>query len=89
MDPAVFANPTTFDLGRAESRHMSFGHGPHYCLGARLAVLQGEIVLAALAKHAPGFELAGTALRRRDEMAFHSVAELHLRLVPELAGARS
>ncbi|WP_020665152.1 cytochrome P450 [Amycolatopsis benzoatilytica] len=80
LDPAVFTRPLEFDLDRTESRHLSFGHGPHYCLGASLAVLQGEAVLAALAAHSPDFQLADPEIRRRDEMAFHSPAALRLRL---------
>jgi cytochrome P450 len=82
LDPAVFTRPLEFDLDRTESRHLAFGHGPHYCLGASLAVLQGETVLAALAAHAPDFRLADQDIRRRDEMAFHSPASLRL-LLPE------
>ncbi|MCU1680035.1 MAG: Cytochrome [Amycolatopsis sp.] len=85
LDPAVFTDPLAFDLDRTESRHLAFGHGPHYCLGASLAVLQGELVLAALAAHTPDFSLVDTALRRRDEMAFHSPAELHVGLAPRSA----
>ncbi|MGH8985031.1 MAG: cytochrome P450, partial [Acidimicrobiia bacterium] len=43
-DPAVFADPDRLDLGRAEaSRHVAFGGGHHFCLGAALARLEGEV----------------------------------------------
>lgn len=86
LDPAVFTDPTRFDIGRNTSKHMSFGHGVHFCPGASLATLQGGIVLAALALRAPGFAVTGTP-RRRPESAFHSAAELPLRLDARAAAA--
>jgi cytochrome P450 len=47
-DPAVFDDPTRLDLLRAASAHLSFSHGIHFCLGAPLARLEGEIAFATL-----------------------------------------
>ncbi|HEY2699607.1 MAG TPA: cytochrome P450 [Pseudonocardiaceae bacterium] len=48
-DPAVFAEPDRFDLGRANLRqHLAFARGPHFCLGAELARLEASIALAAI-----------------------------------------
>jgi cytochrome P450 len=80
LDPAVFTDPTVFDLDRNEANSLAFGHGAHYCLGASLAMLQGEIVLQTLARHCPDFTVVGGPARRRAELAFHSFAELDLRL---------
>ncbi|SEK89169.1 cytochrome P450 [Streptacidiphilus jiangxiensis] len=79
LDPAAFTDPTRFDLDRTETNHLSFGHGPHYCLGAGLAMLQGEIVLETLARRAPGFRIVDGPAERRGELAFHSRASMRLR----------
>jgi cytochrome P450 len=53
-DPAVFADPQCFDVTRTGAdRHVAFSQGIHYCLGAGLARLEGEIGLRALAATTP------------------------------------
>ncbi|MCX4911508.1 cytochrome P450 [Streptomyces sp. NBC_00878] len=56
-DPAVFPDPHVLDFERSGGRHMAFGHGPHFCLGAALARLEGAIVLEALLTRLPGLRL--------------------------------
>lgn len=57
-DPEVFRQPDTFDLTREPNRHLTFGHGTHFCLGAPLARLEGRIALAALIHRFPQLDLA-------------------------------
>ncbi|WP_250405122.1 cytochrome P450 [Streptomyces cellostaticus] len=47
-DPSVFAEPDTVSGDRSIRRHLAFGQGPHYCLGAGLARLEAEVVLTTL-----------------------------------------
>ena len=64
-DPAVFADPQRFDVTRSDAdRHVSFSSGIHYCLGAGLARMEGEIGLRALFRRFPDLALAGVPRRR-------------------------
>ena len=53
-DPDVIDRPDAFDPSRGRCPHLAFGKGPHYCLGAPLARLEGEIALRALLERLPG-----------------------------------
>ncbi|MET8468452.1 cytochrome P450 [Streptomyces sp. NPDC006422] len=57
-DATRFPNPDTLDLNRDASAHLAFGHGIHRCVGAPLARAELEIVLRAVLKRVPAFELA-------------------------------
>ncbi len=56
-DEAHFAHPDTLDLTRENNRHLAFGQGPHYCLGASLARLEGQIAIGTLAQRMPDLRL--------------------------------
>lgn len=62
-DPAAFDDPDTLDLRREPNRHLSFGSGIHFCVGAPMARLQGRVALRALFDRMPGLRLAGPAVR--------------------------
>ena len=62
-DAGVFSNPDEFDLHRERTRHMSFGLGVHFCLGAPMARLEAEIALSALLKKMPDLRLLGSGER--------------------------
>ncbi|MEE9243198.1 MAG: cytochrome P450, partial [Mycobacterium sp.] len=57
-DPEVFDQPDLFDPGRAAVRHLGFGKGPHFCIGAPLARLEANVALTAMAARFPHAELA-------------------------------
>jgi cytochrome P450 len=58
-DPSRFPDPTEFRPGRKQ-RHIAFGTGPHTCIGAALARLQGEVALGTMLRRFPTLELAVT-----------------------------
>jgi cytochrome P450 len=60
-DPEHVSDPDRLDVTRSDVRHLSFGHGPHFCLGAALARLEAEIAVPRLLRRFPDLELAGEA----------------------------
>jgi cytochrome P450 len=64
-DPRVFADPHAFDIKRPNARdHVAFSSGIHFCLGAALARMEGEVALQALFERFPELSPAGPARRR-------------------------
>ncbi|MFF3853968.1 cytochrome P450 [Micromonospora sp. NPDC002575] len=81
-DPAVFADPDRFDVTRANARdHLSFSSGVHYCLGAGLARLEGQLGLRAFFERYPDAALAGVP-RRRPTRVLRGYDQLPVRLRP-------
>ena len=62
-DEQVFDHGDTFDLGRDTSASLSFGQGPHFCLGAHLARLEARVALDMIARSISGYELLPGAER--------------------------
>ena len=74
-DPAVFESPDALDITRDTHRHVAFGGGAHYCLGAALARTEAQIALAALVA-LPHLELASDEPVWRPLLMFHALASL-------------
>ncbi|MBF8186538.1 cytochrome P450 [Nonomuraea sp. K274] len=79
-DPAVFPEPDRFDVTREPGRHLAFGLGIHFCLGATLARMEGEIALSALAAAAPKLELPDAAPPYKENLVLRGLAALPVRL---------
>ena len=57
-DPRVFDDPHTFNIARTPNRHLGFGHGVHFCLGAHLARAEAKIAIMGLIQRFPDLRLA-------------------------------
>ena len=76
-DPAVFENAATFDVARASNRHLAFGRGPHFCLGAPLARVEAAVVFQEMAPLLPRLVLDSPAARwRPGDMSDRCLVEL-------------
>lgn len=62
-DPAQFPDPERFDIERTPNRHIGFGIGAHFCVGAPLSRLEGEIVFTEMVQRFPGMRLLDEAPR--------------------------
>lgn len=81
-DPRQFSDPATLDIGREPNKHLAFGGGIHYCLGAPLARLEGEIAFATISRRLPGLTLASDTLSYRDNYTLRGLEKLPLSLKP-------
>lgn len=81
-DPEVFANPGTLDITREKSSHLAFGKGIHYCLGAPLARLEGEIAIQVLLQEYPNLTLAAelSELEWRQSLIIRGLKQLPVKL---------
>jgi cytochrome P450 len=78
-DPARFSDPERLDVGRDEGPPMSFGGGIHFCLGAALARLEGQIVFDRLLTRFGTMELAGGPPAVRDSLTLRGLVDLKVR----------
>lgn len=77
-DPARFADPDRLDVGRDEGPPMSFGGGIHFCLGAALARMEGQIVLDRLLDRFATMELVGGPPTVRDSLTLRGLTDLRV-----------
>lgn len=80
-DPRKWERPDAYDIARRTIGHVGFGSGIHACVGMALARLEGECVLAALARRVARIEITGEP-RRRHNNTLRGLASLPVRLHP-------
>lgn len=78
-DPAAYEHPERLDIGRTPLRHLAFGQGIHFCLGAPLARLETQIALRMLLARAPQLRLAGEP-EWKDHITLRGLSRLPLSL---------
>jgi cytochrome P450 len=75
-DPGRFADAERFDPVRSPNRHLAFGYGPHFCIGAGLARMEAEVVFATVLRRYPHIALEGRAPVRRRDITFRVIDSL-------------
>jgi cytochrome P450 len=75
-DPAAFPDPERFDIARENNHHIAFSFGAHYCLGAPLARLEGEIALGALVQRFDDLSLLNDEPPYKENIVLRGLAEL-------------
>jgi cytochrome P450 len=87
-DERVFTDPDVFDLSRKPNKHLSFGFGPHFCIGAHLAQVEIGAMLDTLRTLSRCFEISGPVSRYHSNF-LSGFSSLPVRFTPDEAGLRS
>ncbi len=75
-DPGQFADPDRLDIRRRNNGHLAFGSGIHYCLGAPLSRLEGQIAIGTIVQRFPDIRLANPVQQWRENMSVRGLVSL-------------
>jgi len=81
-DPERFPDPDTLDLKRPDNRHLAFGWGAHYCFGAPLARIEGQVAFGTLLRRLKNLQLASDEVVWRENLGLRGLAALPVRFDP-------
>jgi hypothetical protein len=75
-DPERFPDPDQLDICRQDNRHLAFAWGPHFCFGAPLARLEGQIAFEAILRRMPNLSLGSGPATWRENLGFRGLTSL-------------
>lgn len=75
-DPSRFTDPNRLDISRRNNGHLAFGSGIHYCLGAPLSRLEGQIAFSLIVERLPNIRLANPVQQWRENMSVRGLVSL-------------
>lgn len=83
-DPRQFVNPESLDVARKENRHLAFGHGIHFCVGAPLARLEARLAITAILQRCHDIKLQTTELNWTNSLVLRGVKSLPVSFSSEM-----
>jgi cytochrome P450 len=78
-DSELFSNPQQLDVSRKDNKHLAFGSGIHFCLGAALARMEAQIAIGTMVQRLPNLRLAKQKIRWKKGLIFRAIEHLHVR----------
>jgi hypothetical protein len=84
-DPERFADPDRLDITRSDNRHLAFSAGIHYCLGAALALVEGQAAIGAIVHGLDDIELVSNEVEWQKEIIFRGPRSLPIAFTPAAA----
>ena len=86
-DPERFSEPDRLDLGRADNRHLAFGWASHFCFGAALARIEGQLVFEAIASRTKNLTLEPGPIVWRENLGLRGLTSLPVTFNEDLSPA--
>jgi len=81
-DPERFPDPDKLDIRRKDNRHVAFGFGAHFCFGAPLARIEGQIAFATMLQRLRNLQLQPGPIVWRENLGLRGLNALHVRFSP-------
>jgi cytochrome P450 len=75
-DPEQFSSPDEFDISRSPNAHLAFSLGHHFCLGASLARMEGQVAISTFVRRHARFEVAADELTYKDNLVLRGLTAL-------------
>ena len=79
-DPRAFKDPDRVDITRSPNNHLTFNYGPHFCMGAPLARLEGQVAIGEVLRRLPGITLATEGYDYMNTMIMRGVRSMPVRI---------